>query len=134
MTKRMRMAVMVGAALVLAVVAIFGVRAFVQHRTEQAFIAEQYAQLEQDKAALEETPAFDERAALGECENLWRASDDARRFWETRTVTAGASTQVSEDLHTVSGTVSGTNGQKDIEANFSCTVLLDDDEWIVELG
>lgn len=134
MTKRMRMAVVVGAALVLAVVATFGVRAFVQHRAERAFIAEQSAQLEQDKAALGETPAFDERAALGECENLWRASDDARRFWETRTVTAGPSARVSDELHTVSGTVAGTNGQKDIEANFSCTVLLDDDEWIVKLG
>lgn len=133
MTKRMRMAVVVGAALVLAVVAIFGVRAFVQHRAEQAFIAEQYAQLEQDKAALEETPAFDERAALGECENLWRASDDARQFRETHSVTARPSTQVSEDLHTVSGTVNGTNGQKDIEANFSCSALLDGTDWEIKL-
>lgn len=129
--RRTLIGVVTAALLVIAVVIGWQVH---QHRTEQAFIAEQYAQLEQDKAALEETPAFDERAALGECENLWRASDDARRFWETRTVTAGATNQVSDELHTVSGTVAGTNGQKDIEANFSCTVLLDDDEWIVKLS
>lgn len=136
MTKRMRMAVVIGVAVVLAVAGVFGVRALIEHRAEEAFIAEQYAKLEQEKAALEESepPAFNEKAALGECERQWWASDEAHRFWEVHSIAAKPATKVSEELYTVSATVTGTDGQKDIKSGFYCTAVLDGGEWDISLS
>lgn len=135
MENRRRIALIGGIAAALLVIAAFIGWQVVQHRAEQAFIAEQYAQLERDKAALEEEtpPAFDADQAAHECEEAWRISDDARGYWELHSVTTRSATEVSEGLYSIPGHASGSDGQNSIESNFSCTALLDGDRWIVEL-
>lgn len=136
MENRRRIALISGVAAALLVIAAAIGWQVVQHRADQAFIAEQYAQLEADEAALADSapPAFNPDRAGAECVEQWRASSDARSYWELHSVTTSPATEVTEGLHSIPGHASGSNGQKDIETNFSCTATLDGDEWVIELA
>lgn len=137
--KRKRSAIIAGT--VAALVAAGGITAWQvsETRAEQAFIAEQYAQLEADKAAAStsedpaSTPPLYEDGAAEECKGLWYRSDEARRFWELDSVTTGPASEVSEGLYTIPVYAVGTDGQKRIESSDSCTVRYDGTEWATSL-